>query len=125
VIMGVTVRDLAAWKAKGTRFVMLTAYDYPTARLLAEAEVPVLLVGDSLADNVLGYPNTIPVTMTEMLHHARAVARGAPEQLGVAGLCGDVVERTIQSQLHVGCSSARSDDDLIARLGHAFAWSSE
>ena len=75
----VTIRDLAAWKAEGKRFAMLTAYDYPTARLLAEAEVPVLLVGDTLADNVLGYPNTLPVTMTEMLHHARAVARGAPE----------------------------------------------
>ena len=76
--MAMTIRDLAAWKAAGTRFVMLTAYDYPTARLLAEAEVPVLLVGDTLADNVLGYPNTLPVTMTEMLHHARSVARGAP-----------------------------------------------
>ncbi|MGA8634341.1 MAG: 3-methyl-2-oxobutanoate hydroxymethyltransferase, partial [Candidatus Dormiibacterota bacterium] len=70
--MAITIRDLAAWKAAGTRFVMLTAYDYPTARLLAEAEVPVLLVGDTLADNVLGYPNTLPVTMPEMLHHARA-----------------------------------------------------
>src|ERR1700722_4220005 len=97
--MPVTVRDLAAWKASGTRFVMLTAYDYPTARLLAEAEVPVLLVGDTVADNVLGYANTIPVTMPEMLHHARAVARGAPEQLLVGDLpfgayqrsCGDAI----------------------------------
>jgi 3-methyl-2-oxobutanoate hydroxymethyltransferase len=97
--MAVTVRDLAAWKASGTRFVMLTAYDYPTARLLAEAEVPVLLVGDTLSDNVLGYANTIPVTMPEMLHHARAVARGAPEQLLIGDLpfgayqrsCGDAI----------------------------------
>ena len=102
--MGVTVRDLAAWKAKGMRFVMLTAYDYPTARLLAEAEVPVLLVGDSLADNVLGYANTIPVTMAEMLHHARAVARGAPEQLLVGDLpfgtyqrsCADAIESSVE-----------------------------
>ncbi len=84
--MAITVRDLAAWKASGTRFIMLTAYDYPTARLLAEAEVPVLLVGDTVADNVLGYANTIPVTMPEMLHHARAVARGAPEQLLIGDL---------------------------------------
>jgi 3-methyl-2-oxobutanoate hydroxymethyltransferase len=101
--MAVTIRDLAAWKARGTRFVMLTAYDYPTARLLAEAEVPVLLVGDSLADNVLGYPNTVPVTMTEMLHHARAVARGAPSQLLVGDLpfgayqrsCADAIENAV------------------------------
>jgi 3-methyl-2-oxobutanoate hydroxymethyltransferase len=100
----VTVKDLAAWKAAGTRFIMLTAYDYPTARLLAEAEVPVLLVGDTLADNVLGYPNTIPVTMTEMLHHARAVARGAPEQLLVGDLpfgayqrsCDDAILNAIE-----------------------------
>lgn len=102
--MGVTIKDLAAWKAAGTRFVMLTAYDYPTARLLAEAEVPVLLVGDTLADNVLGYPNTLPVTMTEMLHHARAVARGAPEQLLVGDLpfgayqrsCADAIDSSVE-----------------------------
>jgi 3-methyl-2-oxobutanoate hydroxymethyltransferase len=102
--MGVTIKDLAAWKAAGTRFVMLTAYDYPTARLLAEAEVPVLLVGDTLADNVLGYPNTLPVTMTEMLHHARAVARGAPERLLVGDLpfgayqrsCADAIDSSVE-----------------------------
>jgi 3-methyl-2-oxobutanoate hydroxymethyltransferase len=84
--MGVTIRDLQAAKREGRRFVMLTAYDFPTARLLAEAEIPVILVGDSLGDNVLGYANTLPVTMTEMLHHARAVARGAPALL----LVGDM-----------------------------------
>jgi 3-methyl-2-oxobutanoate hydroxymethyltransferase len=101
--VAITIRDLAAWKAAGTRFIMLTAYDYPTARLLAEAEVPVLLVGDTLADNVLGYPNTLPVTMTEMLHHARAVARGAPDQLLVGdlpfgayqGSCADAVDNAV------------------------------
>jgi 3-methyl-2-oxobutanoate hydroxymethyltransferase len=100
----ITIQDLAAWKAEGKRFVMLTAYDYPTARLLAEADVPVLLVGDTLADNVLGYPNTIPVTMTEMLHHARAVARGAPNQLLVGDLpfgtyqrsCGDAIDNAVE-----------------------------
>ncbi len=102
--MAITVRDLAAWKAAGTRFVMLTAYDYPTAQLLAEAEVPVLLVGDTLADNVLGYANTLPVSMTEMLHHARAVARGAPNQLLVGdlpfgtyqGSCEDTTDNAVQ-----------------------------
>ena len=84
--MAITIRDLAAFKREARRFVMLTAYDHPTARLLAEAEVPVILVGDSLGDNVLGYANTLPVTMAEMLHHARAVARGAPELL----LVGDM-----------------------------------
>src|SRR4029077_19055304 len=102
--MGVTVRDLVAWKAAGRRFVMLTAYDCPTARLLAEAEIPVLLVGDSLADNVLGDANTLPVTMTEMLHHARAWGRGAPAQLLVGDLpfgtyqrsCGDAIDNAVQ-----------------------------
>ncbi len=102
--MGVTITDLAAWKAEGRRFVMLTAYDHPTARLLAEAEIPVLLVGDTLADNVLGYPNTLPVTMTEMLHHARAVARGAPDQLLVGDLpfgayqrsCADAIDNAVE-----------------------------
>jgi 3-methyl-2-oxobutanoate hydroxymethyltransferase len=82
----ITVHDLRAWKAAGTRFAMLTAYDYPTARILDEAGIPVLLVGDSLAQNVLGYETTLPVTMEEMLHHTRAVARGARAAMVVADM---------------------------------------
>src|SRR5213593_1014921 len=59
----------------------LTAYDYPTARLLDEAGVPLILVGDSLGMLVLGYPNTTLVTMTEMEHHVRAAARARPKAL--------------------------------------------
>jgi 3-methyl-2-oxobutanoate hydroxymethyltransferase len=82
----VTIHDLRAHKERGERFAMVTAYDVAIARLLAEAAVPVLLVGDSVGNNHLGYPTTLPVTMEEMLHHARAVARGAPEQLLVGDL---------------------------------------
>jgi 3-methyl-2-oxobutanoate hydroxymethyltransferase len=82
----VTIHDLRARKERGERFVMVTAYDTAIARLLAEADVPVLLVGDSVANNHLGYATTLPVTMNEMLHHAQAVVRGAPEQL----LVGDM-----------------------------------
>jgi 3-methyl-2-oxobutanoate hydroxymethyltransferase len=81
-----TIHDLAAWKAEAHRFAMLTAYDYPTARILDEAGIPVLLVGDSLAQVILGYDTTLPVTMEEMLHHCRAVARGASNAL----LVGDM-----------------------------------
>jgi 3-methyl-2-oxobutanoate hydroxymethyltransferase len=81
-----TIRDLAAWKSEGRRFAMLTAYDFPTARILDEAGIPVLLVGDSLAQVILGYETTLPVTMEEMLHHSRAVARGAKDAL----LVGDM-----------------------------------
>lgn len=82
----ITVHELRAWKAEGKRFAMLTAYDYPTARILDEAGIPVLLVGDSLAENVLGYETTLPVTMEEMLHHTRAVARGARTAMVVADM---------------------------------------
>lgn len=84
--MTVTVHDLRAWKAEGRRWAMLTAYDFPTARILDEAGIPVLLVGDSLAQNVLGYETTLPVTMEEMLHHVRAVARGTAEAMVVADM---------------------------------------
>src|SRR5919204_6752120 len=81
-----TVRDLREWKRQGRRFVMLTCYDFPTAQILDEAGIPILLVGDSVADNILGYENTLPVTMDEMLHHCKAVARGAKSAL----LIGDM-----------------------------------
>jgi 3-methyl-2-oxobutanoate hydroxymethyltransferase len=74
--MSTTIHDLRAWKQAGKRFVMLTAYDHPTARILDEAGIPVLLVGDSVGNNVLGYDTTLPVTMQDMLHHTKAVARG-------------------------------------------------
>ncbi len=75
--MTVSTHDLKAWKGEGRRWAMLTAYDFPTAQILDAAGVPVLLVGDSLGRNVLGYANELPVTMDEMLHHVKAVARGA------------------------------------------------
>ena len=84
--MAITVRDLRALKQRGERFVMLTAYDYPTARILDEAGIPVILVGDSVGNNVLGYETTIPVTMQEMLHHTRAVVRGATNALVVGDM---------------------------------------
>ena len=58
-----TIHDLKAWKSEGRRFTMLTAYDFPTAQILDRAGVPLLLVGDSVGNNVLGYEDTLPVTM--------------------------------------------------------------
>ena len=65
--MPVTPADLAVWKQRRERFVMLTAYDALTARVLDEAGIPLLLVGDSVGNNVLGYDTTIPVTMSSIL----------------------------------------------------------
>jgi 3-methyl-2-oxobutanoate hydroxymethyltransferase len=72
-----TVTELVARKARGEKLVALTAYDAPFARLADEAGADILLVGDSVAMVVLGHSTTVPVTMDEMLHHARAVVRGS------------------------------------------------
>jgi 3-methyl-2-oxobutanoate hydroxymethyltransferase len=72
----ISIDDLKAMKQRGEKIAMLTAYDYPTARLLDEAGVPIILVGDSLGMVVLGYSSTLPVTMADMLHHVSAVVRG-------------------------------------------------
>jgi 3-methyl-2-oxobutanoate hydroxymethyltransferase len=98
--MSVTIRDLRAFKERGERFTMLTAYDYPTARILDEAGIPVLLVGDSVGNNVLGYDTTIPVTMEEMLHHCRAVTRGAGNALVVGDMPFMSFHTTLEEAVH-------------------------
>jgi 3-methyl-2-oxobutanoate hydroxymethyltransferase len=82
----VSIHDLQECKRQGRRFAVVTAYDYTMARILDAAGIPALLVGDSLGNLMLGYGSTLPVSMEEMLHHARAVARGAPGKL----LIGDM-----------------------------------
>ena len=82
----VTVRTIREMKSRGEKIVSITAYDYPTARLADEAGVDLILVGDSLGMVVLGYESTIPVTLSEMVHHLRAVMRARPRALVVADL---------------------------------------
>ncbi len=100
--MTVTIHDLRAYKSEGKRFTMLTAYDFPTAQILDRAGVPVLLVGDSVGRNVLGYPNELPVTMRDMLHHVKAVVRGAEHAMVV----GDMPFMSFQAATEDGIRNA-------------------
>ncbi|MCX6572779.1 MAG: 3-methyl-2-oxobutanoate hydroxymethyltransferase [Candidatus Aminicenantes bacterium] len=82
----ITIPALLARKAVGPKIVCLTAYDHPTAGILDETGVDLILVGDSLGMVVLGYENTVPVTMDEMLHHTRAVTRAVTRALVVGDM---------------------------------------
>src|SRR5277367_6100081 len=77
----ITASEIRAMKSRGEKIAALTAYDFPMTKLLDEACVPLLLVGDSLGMVVLGYPDTTHVTMKEMKHHVRAAARAQPRAL--------------------------------------------
>jgi 3-methyl-2-oxobutanoate hydroxymethyltransferase len=90
--MRVTTTHIREMKKKGEKIAMVTAYDYPIAKLADEAGIPILLVGDSLGMVVLGYESTIPVTMDEMIHHTKAVVRGAKH----AFIIGDMPFMTYQ-----------------------------
>ena len=81
-----TIRDLLEMKRQGRKIKMITAYDYPTAVLVDQSPMDMILVGDSLGMVVLGYESTVPVTMEEMIHHTRAVVRGAANTFVVADL---------------------------------------
>jgi 3-methyl-2-oxobutanoate hydroxymethyltransferase len=80
------IQHFKEMKQKGEKFAMLTAYDYATAKIIDEAGIPLILVGDSLGNVVLGYDTTIPVTMEDMLHHTKAVVRGAKSALVVGDM---------------------------------------
>ncbi|TMD35947.1 MAG: 3-methyl-2-oxobutanoate hydroxymethyltransferase [Chloroflexi bacterium] len=97
-----TVLDVQRFKEEGQRFAVLTAYDYLSAKILDDAGMPILLVGDSLGMVVLGYPTTLPVTLDEMLHHAKAVARGARQAL----LVGDMPFMSYHASVEQAIASA-------------------
>src|SRR5438270_964617 len=94
----VTAEAIRAMKRSGEKIAALTAYDFPMTRLLDDAGIPLILVGDSLGMVVLGYPDTTRVTMADMEHHVRAVARAKPRSLVVADLpygCYETVETAL------------------------------
>src|SRR5579864_2121335 len=94
----ITVNDLRAARAGGTKMAMLTCYDYTTARLMQEAGVPALLVGDSAANVILGYDSTLPVSLDFMIEITAAVRRGAP----LALLLGDMPFGSYQESVAQG-----------------------
>jgi 3-methyl-2-oxobutanoate hydroxymethyltransferase len=81
-----TVADIAKRYADGERLPMLTAYDYPTAQIIDDAGIPLILVGDSVGQVLLGYESTVRVTMTEMLHHTKAVVRGSRQAMVIGDM---------------------------------------
>src|SRR2546423_15632595 len=97
-----TVLDIQRFKDEGRRFAVLTAYDFLSARILDDAGIPILLVGDSLVMVMLGHPTTLPVTMDDMLHHAKAVARGARQAL----LVGDMPFMSYQASVEQAITNA-------------------
>jgi len=138
-IRRINVADIAQMNADGVLIPMLTAYDYPTARLLDEAGIPMLLVGDSLGQVMLGYETTVRVSMQEMLHHTKAVVRGTNRALVVADMpfltYGVSVEKSVENagiflreagcqavKVEGGVRSARTIEAMtragIAVMGH-------
>ena len=136
----VTVPDILGRKSSSAansneppnKITCLTAYDYPTARLLDEAGVDILLVGDSLGMVVLGYDNTLPVTLEEMLHHTRAVRRGTQRALVVADMpygsyhaeSGESLHNAMRFIKEAGAEAVKVEGgerrlELIARLVEA------
>jgi 3-methyl-2-oxobutanoate hydroxymethyltransferase len=96
----ITTRDLQQAKDRGEKWAMLTSYDMLTAQLFDEVGIPVLLVGDSAGNNVLGFENTVPVTMEDMLPLVRAVARSTKRPLVVADMPFGSYQESPQQALH-------------------------
>jgi 3-methyl-2-oxobutanoate hydroxymethyltransferase len=111
--MRVTISEIRQMKQRKEKIPMLTAYDYVTAKIVDEAGIPLILVGDSLGMVMLGYESTIPVTMEEMLHHTRAVVRGARRAL----IIGDMPFMTY----HISVSDALGNAARFIQEGGAQA----
>ncbi|HEX7470651.1 MAG TPA: 3-methyl-2-oxobutanoate hydroxymethyltransferase [Verrucomicrobiae bacterium] len=107
----ITAETIRAMKARGQKVASLTAYDFPMTRLLDEAGIPLILVGDSLGMVVLGYPDTTQVTMADMEHHVRAAARARPRAL----LAADMPYQSYQTP----ASAVENAKRLVAAGGEA------
>jgi len=112
----VTVRDVASRKGRGS-IVAITAYDYPTARLVDEAGVDVILVGDSLGMVVLGMPNTLGVRLTDMVRHVEAVARARPRALVVGDLPFMTYETGTRDALKAASALVRAGAEAVKLEG--------
>ena len=109
--MRVTIRDLALMKRRREKIPMVTAYDYTSAQLVERAGIPLILVGDSLGQVVLGYDSTVPVSMDDMLHHIKTVIRGTRR----AHVVGDLPFLSY----HVGASDAIRNAGRLLKEGGA------
>jgi 3-methyl-2-oxobutanoate hydroxymethyltransferase len=98
--MRVTITEIKEMKQRKEKIPMLTAYDYVTAKMVDEAGVPLILVGDSLGMVMLGYESTIPVTMEEMIHHTKAVVRGAEKALVIGDMPFMTYHISVSDTLH-------------------------
>ena len=98
--MRVTITEIKEMKQRKEKIPMLTAYDYVTAKMVDEAGVPLILVGDSLGMVILGYESTIPVTMEEMIHHTKAAVRGAKKALIIGDMPFMTYHVSISEALH-------------------------
>jgi len=98
--MRVTITEIKEMKQRKEKIPMLTAYDYVTAKMVDEAGVPLILVGDSLGMVMLGYESTIPVTMEEMIHHTKAVVRGAKQALIIGDMPFMTYHVSVSDALH-------------------------
>jgi 3-methyl-2-oxobutanoate hydroxymethyltransferase len=120
----ITVPSIMARKKAGPKIVCLTAYDFPTAKVLDEAGVDIILVGDSLGMVVLGYENTVPVTMDEMIHHTRAVTRAVNRALVVGDMpyfsfhldAGETIRNASRFLKEAGASAVKIEGASKKRL---------
>lgn len=116
-----TLTDIRSMKAEGEKITMLTAYDASMSRMLEGCEVDMLLVGDSLGMVMLGYDSTVPVTMEEMLHHAKAVRRGAPNSFVVGDMpygsyqtgVRDAINNGVRFLKEAGCDAVKLEGGLV------------
>ena len=128
----ITTSDVREMKKRGEKIVMMTAYDYPTARLVEDGGAEVILVGDTLGMVVLGYDSTLPVTMEDMIHHTKAVMRGSTRALVVGDMpfmsyqtgWQDAMKNAARFMQEAGCGAVKLEGgvrsaEIVAKLVEA------